>query len=151
MIRFRFVLGFLVLAAIILAVLYFARAPLPEPAPEVIVVIPTETYDPPPTLFRTTPTFRVNLDEIAPPGRGRDLLINNCSNCHTFACALVGQRTVSHWETVSATHYEKMNYSLPEQDYNEIFNYLEENFNDRKPEPKLSPDFLGKGCTTPFR
>lgn len=150
----------LVITAAVMAVAFAALKPQPQPTPRSVKptvtprsVKPTvrpKTITPLP-VSHSTATFKVNLDEYAPPGRGRDLLIENCSNCHTFACALIGQRTAGHWLTVENTHRDRIGINLSDRDYGKLFNYLEKNFNDQKPEPVLPPDLLGKGCTTPFR
>ncbi len=92
-------------------------------------------------------TERVNLDEIAPRGRGRDLVIMNCDYCHSWVCAVRGQRTVDHWIMVEDVHLGRGWVILSDEDWNTLFKYLESNFNDEKPEPKLPPAFKDAGCT----
>jgi hypothetical protein len=92
-------------------------------------------------------TERVNLDEIAPPGPGRDLVIMNCDYCHSWVCTVRGQRTLDHWVMVEDVHLGRGWVILPDQEWNTLFNYLEKNFNDQKPEPVLPPIFALAGCT----
>jgi hypothetical protein len=89
---------------------------------------------------------KINLDAILPAGKGRDLLLNNCTSCHSFVCAVVGQRTVDYWETVKLGHKERVS-SLSTDDVNTLFTYLETNFNDKKPIPQLPPELAGVGCS----
>lgn len=92
-------------------------------------------------------TERVNLDEFAPRGRGRDLVIMNCDNCHSWVCAIQGQRTFDHWMLVEDVHQGRGWVILSGDDWDTLFRYLENNFNDQKPEPKLPLAFQGAGCT----
>lgn len=133
----------------------------PSPAPATPTPVPaTPTPVPPtptpvpatPTPAPATPTLasggqQVNLDEILPPGEGRDLLLNNCSTCHPFVCAVRGQRSVEHWEGIKVNHRGSVT-SLTDEDYNALFAYLAENFNDTKPEPELPPALRELQCAT---
>src|SRR5262245_12860831 len=51
-----------------------------------------------------TQSAKVNLDEIFPPGRGRELLLNNCTTCHTFVPIVVLQMTKEAWERNGRDH-----------------------------------------------
>ncbi len=76
-----------------------------------------------------------------PQGAGRDLLIRNCTGCHSFVPIITGQRTKTRWENIRTAHRDAM-LALPITDYNAIYDYLAENFNDTKPEPKLPEWFV---------
>ncbi len=86
-------------------------------------------------------TEKVNLDTFAPRGSGRDLVIMNCDYCHPWVCTLQGRRTVDVWTTVEYTHRETLRVHLSDQDWNRLFSYLKDNFNDVKPEPQLPPAY----------
>ncbi len=88
---------------------------------------------------------KVDLDAFMPPGRGRDLLLNNCASCHSFVCAITGQRTIEHWRAVKREMRAEVS-QLDDDDYEVLFAYLEENFNDQKPEPNLPPELRQLGC-----
>lgn len=92
-------------------------------------------------------TEKVNLDAFAPPSRGRDLVIMNCDYCHSWVCAVRNQRTLDHWVLVENVHSGRGWVLLSDEDWRALFNYLEQNFNDRKPEPNLPPAFKDAGCT----
>jgi hypothetical protein len=96
------------------------------------------------------PRPKTALDEIAPPGRERDLLVLNCGTCHSFICAFRGQRTFEHWQTIKQDMRDKVS-QLSDQDYDALFAYLETNFNDQKPEPNLPPEFQQLGCSSGVR
>ncbi len=113
-----------------------------------------------PATPTTAPTIRVpvsspgssrklNLDEIAPPGRGRDLVVENCGACHSFICAFRGQRSIDHWQTIKQDMRDKVSV-LNDQDYDALFAYLEADF-DQMPEPHLPPEFQDLGCSSGVR
>ncbi|MBF8249045.1 MAG: hypothetical protein HW374_1845 [Bacteroidetes bacterium] len=56
--------------------------------------VPTQAAFP---VSDSAPAQKLNLDDFAPPGKGRDLLVQNCSTCHSFVCAIRGQRTREHF------------------------------------------------------
>ncbi len=92
-------------------------------------------------------TERVDLDAFAPRGRGRDLVIMNCDYCHSWVCAVRGQRTLDHWVMVEDVHLGRGWVILSDEEWNTLFMYLESNFNDREPEPKLPAALKDAGCT----
>jgi len=87
----------------------------------------------------------LNLDEIFPPGEGKDLVMNNCGTCHSWVCAIKWQRSAEHWATAKAAHLDKTA-ALREEQLDALWAYLAENFNDTKPEPILPPAFRDLGC-----
>jgi len=86
-------------------------------------------------------TVKVNLDEIFPPGRGRDLVLNNCTTCHTFVPIVVLQMTREAWERNSRDHRERVK-ALSDADFQALYQYLMANFNPDRPVPKLPPELL---------
>lgn len=126
----------------------------------------TPTFQPPTVSAPTTPTSapiprvsvspspgsvqKLNLDEIAPPNRGRDLVVQNCGGCHSFICAFRGQRSIDHWQTIKQDMRDKVSV-LSDQDYEALFAYLEANFNDQMPEPLLPQEFQNLGCSSGVR
>lgn len=91
---------------------------------------------------------KVDLTKIFPPGNGSNLLLNNCTSCHSFVCAVKGQRTTDQWASVKLRMREKVS-SLSDADFNAIFEYLQQNFNDTKPEPELPPELKDLSCSAP--
>lgn len=128
--------------------------PPPSPAPtrEItprLILVPTPITRVPETSVPRPGTVKVDLDALAPPGLERDMLIFECSNCHPFVCALRGQRTQGHWQLVRLEHVERGWIDLSDRDMDLLFNYLESNFNDQKPEPVFPAALVDQGCTTP--
>ncbi len=89
---------------------------------------------------------KINMDAIFPPGEGRDLVLWNCMNCHTFVRIVTGHHSHSHgaegpghdthWDTHRILHRARL-WRLSEEELDVLYAYLKENFNDTKPEPKL--------------
>jgi hypothetical protein len=92
-------------------------------------------------------TFRVDLDAIGPAGPGRDLTIMNCDLCHSWICAVRGQRTLNHWRSVAYNHKVTSRVLLPDDDWTTLFSYLEQTFDDRHPVPPLPPIYQDFGCS----
>src|SRR5579871_2461142 len=84
---------------------------------------------------------KVNLDEIFPVGRGRELLLNNCTGCHTFVPIVVLQLTKDAWERNSRIHRDRVP-GLSDADFRTLYDYIEANFNPEKPVPKLPKSLL---------
>lgn len=76
-----------------------------------------------------------------PPGEGRELLLQNCTGCHSFVPIVTGQRPQERWSSLKEDHKDKAA-GISESDYDIIFDYLAENFNDTKPEPQFPQWFL---------
>lgn len=100
---------------------------------------------------------KVNMDAIFPPGEGRDLVLWNCMNCHTFVRIVAGHNSHSHsadagshshdhsaegpvydthWDTHRIFHRARL-WRLSDQELDVLYAYLKANFNDTKPEPQL--------------
>jgi hypothetical protein len=84
---------------------------------------------------------KVNLDDIFPPGRGRELVLNNCTTCHTFVPIVVLQLTKEAWERNSRIHRERVP-SMSDADFRTLYDYLEASFNPDRPVPKLPKALL---------
>ncbi len=85
-------------------------------------------------------TAKLDMDRIFPPGKGRDLVLFNCTGCHSFVRIVTGQRTQDAWQVVRRTMRSRVS-GLGDQEYDELFAYLEANFDDTRPVPSL-PDWL---------
>ena len=93
------------------------------------------------TSPRGNRSAKVNLDEIFPAGRGRDLVLNNCTSCHTFVPIVVLQMTKEAWERNSRDHRERVT-SLSDDDFKTLYEYLVANFNPDRPVPTLPKELL---------
>lgn len=135
-------------------------APLfPTRAPERVKPTPIPTLQITTTTIAATNSDRVmpsataagrkrfDVEAFLPPARARELFFNYCVNCHSFVCSMRGQRSRERWDVFKFQHRDKL-VGLADADYELIFDYLKENFDDTKPEPELPPELLeGINCT----
>lgn len=83
----------------------------------------------------------LDLDAIFPAGRGRELVLNNCTSCHTFVPIVILQMTKDAWERNSREHRERVN-SLNDADFRALYDYVTANFNPTRPIPRLPKELL---------
>jgi hypothetical protein len=95
----------------------------------------------PPQPDAKTVADKVNLDEIFPPGEGRDLVLNNCQNCHTFVPIVVLQMDADAWTRNSIDHRERVT-SLTDEEVKTLYTYLRANFHPGRPVPTLPKALL---------
>jgi hypothetical protein len=88
---------------------------------------------------------KVNMDELFPPGAGRDLVLNNCQNCHTFVPIVVLQMDEEAWTRSSLDHRQRVN--VNDDEFKTIYTYLKANFNPNRPVPKLPKELLESWTT----
>lgn len=84
---------------------------------------------------------RVDLNEIFPAGRGRELVLNNCTTCHTFVPIVILKMTKEAWERNSRDHRGRVA-ALPDADFKLLYEYLAANFNPDKPVPRLPNELM---------
>ncbi|MFN7920826.1 MAG: hypothetical protein U0Q16_12050 [Bryobacteraceae bacterium] len=84
---------------------------------------------------------KVNLDEIFPPGRGRELVLNNCTTCHTFVPIVILRMSKEAWQRNSRDHRGRVT-ALSNADFQVLYEYLAANFNPDKPVPKLPNELM---------
>jgi hypothetical protein len=84
---------------------------------------------------------RINMDEIFPAGPGRDLVLNNCQNCHTFVPIVVLQMDKDAWQRNSLDHRDRVT-SLTDEEFKVLYEYLTANFHPGRPVPKLPKELL---------
>lgn len=88
-----------------------------------------------------TAASKVNLDEIFPPGDGRELVLNNCQNCHTFVPIVVLQMEEAAWARNSIDHRDRVT-QLGDEDFKTLYTYLKTNFHPGRPVPTLPKELL---------
>ena len=88
---------------------------------------------------------KVNMDEIFPAGAGRDLVLNNCQNCHTFVPIVVLQMDEEGWTRSSLDHRQRVNVS--DDEFTTLYTYLKANFNPDRPVPTLPKELLESWTT----
>src|SRR5207247_8106509 len=84
---------------------------------------------------------RVDLDKIFPPGKGRDLVLENCQNCHTFVPIVVLQMDAELWHRNSLDHRERVP-TLTDEEFKTLYEYLNTNFGPDHVVPKLPKELL---------
>lgn len=89
---------------------------------------------------------KVNMDEIFPQGAGRDLVLNNCQNCHTFVPIVILQMDEDAWTRSSLDHRPRVT-GLSDDEFKTLYTYLKANFNPSRPVPKLPKELLESWTT----
>ena len=84
---------------------------------------------------------KVDINAIFPAGRGRDLLLNNCTSCHTFVPIVVLQMDQTAWQRNSRIHRSRVP-SLTDEEFEVLYQYLAANFNPDRPVPSLPKSLL---------
>ena len=86
-------------------------------------------------------TYRVDMDEIFPPGEGRELVLNNCQNCHIWVPIVVLQMNETEWARSSGEHRGRVE-ALGDDDFKTLYAYLSSTFTPERPVPELPPALL---------
>lgn len=81
------------------------------------------------------------MDEIFPPGPGRDLALNNCTSCHNITPIVTLQMTKDAWARNATEHRERV-VALSDADFAALYEYLVANFNPDTPVPRLPQELL---------
>ena len=85
--------------------------------------------------------LKIDLAKIFPPGNGRDLVLANCQNCHTFAPIVLLQMDRNAWHRNSLDHRERVT-TLSDEEFRTLYDYLTTNFGPNHPIPELPKEFL---------
>ena len=85
--------------------------------------------------------MKVDLEHIFPPGPGRDLVLENCQNCHTFVPIVVLQMDKDAWHRSSLDHRERVT-TLSDEQFKTVYSYLETHFGPDHPVPVLPKELL---------
>ena len=89
---------------------------------------------------------KLNLDEIFPRGAGRELVLDNCQNCHTFVPIVVLQMEKDAWQRSSVDHRDRVT-NLSDEEFKTVYEYLIANFGPHRPVPTLPKEFLESWTT----
>ncbi len=84
---------------------------------------------------------KVNVDELFPPGPGRQLVLDNCMNCHSMAPIVVSQKSKAEWNQLAIVHRDKVS-RLSDEDFDQLMGYLIATFNPSHPVPQLPEELL---------
>ena len=87
----------------------------------------------------------VDMNKLFPPGKGRDLVLDNCMSCHSMAPIVVAQKTRGEWTQLGVSHREAAA-QLSDEEYKQLLEYLIVTFNPNHPVPQL-PEELLRGWT----
>jgi hypothetical protein len=98
-----------------------------EPVPA-----PTEAATP----SSSNEPLRVDMDAIFPRGEGRELLLRDCTNCHSFVPMAIAQKSREDWESNALWHREQLP-RVSDEEYDAIYEYLIENFGPDHVVPEL--------------
>lgn len=90
--------------------------------------------------------MRVDMDAIFPAGEGRELLLNNCQNCHTWVPIVVLQMNEQEWNRWAVEHRGRVS-GIGDEEFATLHRYLISNFNPDRPVPEL-PAALLESWTT---
>lgn len=83
----------------------------------------------------------VDMNKLFPPGKGRDLVLDNCMSCHSMAPIVVAQKTRGEWTQLGASHRDAAA-QLSDEQYKQLLEYLIANFNPSHPVPELPEELL---------
>ena len=100
-----------------------------------------EASQEPTTKLAAKASAKVDIDEIFPSGKGRDLVLNNCTGCHTIVPIVVLQMTKDAWERNSRDHRARVT-ALSDAEFKTLYDYLIANFNPQRPVPELPKELL---------
>lgn len=75
--------------------------------------------------------------EVFPAGAGKQTVLERCGTCHGFDRVVLGQKTPERWNSVKASHSDKVS-GMSEADSTTLFTYLAQNFGPDKPEPNIA-------------
>lgn len=84
---------------------------------------------------------RVDIDEIFPAGPGRDLLLNNCQNCHVWVPIVILQMDEAAWFRNSLDHRSRVE-GLSDEEFELLYDYLSSTFTPDRPIPELPAALL---------
>ncbi len=85
--------------------------------------------------------IKVDLDEIFPPGEGRDLVLNNCQSCHVWVPIVILQMDKDAWYRNSLEHRDRVS-RLSDDEFRILYAYLSSTFTPERPVPTLPPELL---------
>ena len=104
----------------------------------------TSEYRAQPTEARTdtgSDPIRLDIDQIFPPGPGRDLVLDNCQNCHVWTPIVILEMDEAAWYRNSLEHRSRVE-GLTDEEFNILYAYLSSTFTPDRPVPKLPPELL---------
>jgi len=118
--------------------------PVATPVVEEATPVPTPEEEATPPEAESAPAgtgMSVDLEALfPPPAEMRDMVMNNCTNCHTFVPIVILQMGSDHWDTSMNIHREYV--ALSDEERQVLYDYLKANFNPDTPVPELPAALL---------
>jgi len=114
------------------------------PAPMLIAAAATPKAAPAAKKSTAKPAakdVKLDMNVLFPPGKGRDLVLDNCMNCHSMAPIVVSQKTRGEWEQLGASHRGTVA-RLNDEQFKLLLEYLILTFNPSHPVPQLPEELL---------
>ena len=84
---------------------------------------------------------RLDMDKIFPPGEGRELILQNCTNCHTFVPIALARNAPNEWRSQRTQHRQRVP-GLTDAQVDIMYGYLIKNNAPGRPLPELPEDLL---------
>ena len=78
----------------------------------------------------------------------RDVVLNNCTSCHTFVPIVKAQKSPDAWKSLLSVHRERVA-EIPEEDFAQLELFLVAHFNETNPVPALPPELENLGTNLP--
>jgi mono/diheme cytochrome c family protein len=87
------------------------------------------------------PATKVNIDAIFPPDTGRELVLQNCVNCHTIAPIALAQMTPGEWSRHRQDHRPRVG-AISDAEADVLWAYLVKHFGPDHQVPTLPQELL---------
>ena len=97
--------------------------------------------EPESTAAETSGPIRLDMDEIFPPGPGRDLVLNNCQICHVWVPIVTLQMDETQWARNGSEHRDRVEL-VSDEDFELMYGYLRTTFTPDRPVPELPAALL---------
>jgi mono/diheme cytochrome c family protein len=84
---------------------------------------------------------KINIDEIFPPDEGRDLVLQNCVNCHTIVPIALARMSPGEWATHRQNHRPRVG-GISDAEADRLWAYLTKHFGPDHQVPNLPQELL---------
>lgn len=86
-------------------------------------------------------SVKIDMNKIFPPGPGRNLVLSDCTSCHTITPIVIIQMTREARERWARDHRERVN-AMSNEDFKTVTEYLIKHFSPGQPIPQLPKELL---------
>lgn len=86
-------------------------------------------------------SVKIDMNKIFPPGPGRNLVLSDCTSCHTITPIVIIQMTREARERWARDHRERVN-AMSNEDFKVVTEYLIRHFSPGQPIPQLPKELL---------